>query len=116
MLLKVLMVLIVLSLLIPITVFTSEVSSGSNIQAPVGSPGLYNFTEIPSGQYPANTSWVNFNNTPLNSYSHMVEGSALPVSGFNINTSAPISSPEYFYINLNGTSNESMKITYSWND
>ena len=116
MLLKVLMVLIVLSLLIPITVFTPGVSSGSNIQAPVDSPGLYNFTEIPSGQYPANTSWVNFNNTPLNSYSHMVEGSASPASGFNINTSAPISSPEYFYINLNGTSNESMKITYSWTD
>ena len=113
---KVLIVIIVLSLFIPITVFTSEVSSGSNIQAPVSSPGHYNFTAISSGQYPANTSWVSFDNTPLNSYSHMAEGSAAPVSGFNINTSAPISSPEYFYINLNGTANESLKITYSWSD
>ena len=113
---KVLIVIIALSLFIPIMVFTPAVSTGSEIQAPVSSPGYNNFTAIQSGQYPANTSWVSFNNTPLNSYSHMAAGKAAPVSGFNINTSAPLSSPEYFYVNLNGTANESLKITYSWSD
>ncbi|MCL4306769.1 MAG: hypothetical protein M1302_00655 [Candidatus Thermoplasmatota archaeon] len=114
--LKVLMVIIVLSILLPILVIIPDVSSGSSIQSPVSSPGYYNFTAMQSGQYPSNTSWVSFNNTPLNSYSHMAAGKAAPVSGFDVNTSAPLSSPEYFYVNLNGTANESLKITYSWSD
>ncbi len=114
--LKAIRILIVIMILLPIMAFISSTSSGSGAPLPVTSPGYYNFTTMPAGQFPENTSWIGFRNTTLNTQSDMITGNAAPVSGFNINTSAPLSSPEYFYANLNGTANESIKITYSWSD
>ncbi|MEM0157597.1 MAG: hypothetical protein QXN26_06000, partial [Thermoplasmataceae archaeon] len=114
--LKVIKAIIVIILLLPIMVFVSSVSFGSQISPPVTGPGYYNFTSVPIGHYPANSSWIDFSNTTLNTESDMITGKAAPVSGFNINTSAPVSNPEYFYANMNSTANESIKITYSWSD
>lgn len=77
----------------------------------------YNFTALPIGSFPANTSWIGFSRSGTNAYSSFAVEPSLPAAGMNVSVETTSSQPpEYFNMTVNATGNTSLKLTFSWND
>ena len=81
------------------------------------SQGDFNFSALPMGSYPSNGTWIGFYNSPVNPYSGISVQNSTPGKGLNISLEPGADGiSNFFNATMDGGSNFTVKITFSWND